>query len=226
MRQIQDTIYDEFRGSEILIKDRQRKYIRYFNSCYNVLDIGCGRGEFMELLEENSISATGIDVNEDMVEICHRKGFNVLQVDTHSFLKDKTENYDGIFCSHVIEHIAPQDVLAFLDLCRKALKPQGIFIIITPNPKNLCVITDVFWLDLTHTRPYPLQLLERLLTEIGFKVIASGEDKDTVPKGGWRRRILSKLDRRLTGGLISSGMDNFLVGRVGKTDNEEEEEEH
>lgn len=222
MRQIQDTIYDEFRGSEALIKDRQRKYVKYFNSCCNVLDIGCGRGEFMELLEENSISATGIDVNEDMVETCHRKGFNVLQVDTHSFLKDKTENYDGIFCSHVIEHIAPQDALAFLDLCRKALKPQGILIIITPNPKNLCVITEGFWLDLTHTRPYPLQLLERLLTEKGFKVIASGEDQDTVPKGGWRRRVIFRLDRRLTGGLLSSGMDNFVAGRVEKTGNEDE----
>lgn len=207
--------YDKFRGDETLIKNRQKKYIKYFDSCRSVLDIGCGRGEFMELLKEKNIPVTGIDTDEDMVKICRGKGFNVLHADVHTFLKDKLGSYDGIFCSHIIEHFDSQDAIDLLNSCREALKSRGVLIIITPNPKNLHVIANTFWLDLTHKRPYPLHLLEQLLIEREFEIIASGEDKDTViVKKDWKRRILYKIVRRLTHGLLFSGADIFVVARA------------
>lgn len=220
MRELKHSTYDKFRGNETIIKKRQKKYIKYFDSCRNVLDVGCGRGEFLELLNEENISATGIDANEDMVKICREKGLDVFHINIYSFLKDKVEFYDGVFCSHIIEHLDPQDAVELLDLCQLTLKPHGMLIIITPNPQNLQVIANTFWLDLTHKRPYPLQLLEYLLTEREFEIIASGEDEDTVAEG-WKQRILYKIDRRLTGGMFSSGKDIFVVAKAKKQKYEE-----
>lgn len=202
MKRTQHTTYDKFRGSEALIKSRLKKYIKYFDSCRNVLDIGCGRGEFLELLKDRQIPAIGIDSDANMVDICSRKGLKVLQMDAYSFLKDKTGVFDGIFCSQVIEHLDPQDATDLLNFCQKALKPQGILVIITPNPRNINVITETFWLDLTHKRPYPLELLKELLSIIYFEIIASGEDKDTISNNWLKGKLLYKLDKRLTHGLF------------------------
>ena len=212
MSDIKHVIYDEFRGSETEIKNRLRKYINYFNSCHSVLDIGCGRGEFLELLKENKISATGIDSDMNMVEICSKKVLNVLQVDAFSFLKDKRGAFDGIFCSQVIEHFASQEAISLLDLCQRSLKPGGVLVVITLNPRNIRVVTNIFWLDITHERLYPLRLLEQLLIERDFEIIASGDDLDTTTRGSVRK-ILRKIDMKLTRGIFFGGVDIFVAAR-------------
>ncbi len=203
---------DTFRGSEEDIKQRLRKYLEYFNACQRVLDVGCGRGEFLELLRESHISALGIDMNAEMVEICRGKELDVSLAEACDFLRTGEEAFDGIFCSQVIEHMPPLEAQNFLTLCAKRLKPGGVLVLITLNPRNIRVMTNIFWLDLTHQRPYPLMLLEQMLTKRGFEVLTRGDDRDTVTKGKFPQ-ILRWMDIKLSKGIFFSGVDIFIVGK-------------
>ena len=119
MAELQHAIYDTLRGSEGEIKSRLGKYLRYFDGCREVLDIGCGRGEFLELLAEKDVEAVGIDTDPKMVEVCLKKGLTASRADAHSFLKENDRLFDGIFCSQVIEHLDPREATELLDLCKK-----------------------------------------------------------------------------------------------------------
>ncbi len=199
-------------GSEEKVKAYQKRYVIYFKGCRRVLDLGCGKGFFLELLKENGISGEGIDREEEMVKICCKKNLKVRQSDAISFLGDKKEEYDGIFCSHVIEHMYPRETLKLLELSFRALKGGGNLVIITPNFHDLYTISEGFWLDLTHIRPYPLLLLEKILVHSNFEIIAQGEDIYT----GLRRNPLQKLFikiRKLVVGNYWDRGDNFIVGK-------------
>jgi 2-polyprenyl-3-methyl-5-hydroxy-6-metoxy-1,4-benzoquinol methylase len=202
----------EVGGSEESTKRLQRKYVKYFQNYSKVLDIGCGKGFFLELLKENGISAEGIDTEEEMVKICCKKGFKVFQSEALSFLEDKIETYNGIFCSHIIEHMMPEKVLNLFRLCFSALKSEGMLVVITPNFGNLDVATERFWMDISHIRPYPLILLEKMLSHTGFKIIEKGEDKDTKPKYPIWKRPLVKIRRLLFGDFWGRGYSIFIVG--------------
>ncbi len=203
--------YDTFRGSEAEIKARLRKYLQFFESCRHVLDIGCGRGEFLEILQERGIPALGIDADAEMVETCLQKGLKVRQGKAHAFLKKQGEAYDGIFCSQVIEHFTARNAADLLDLFRDSLEPGGKLVLVTLNPRNIRVVTNIFWMDLTHERLYPLKLLEQLLKERDFEIIASGDDLDTT-QTGWLRRALRQIDMKLSRGTFFSGVDIFVAG--------------
>jgi O-antigen chain-terminating methyltransferase len=210
MPEWQHGIYDPLRGSETEIKKRLKKYLPYFDGCRRVLDIGCGRGEFLELLKERDVQAIGIDTDSEMVKRCLQKGVAAFHVDAHSFLRKTGESFDGIFCSQVMEHLDPDEAIDLLELCEKRLNPGGILIVITPNPRNIRVITELFWCDLTHKRLYPLRLLIQMLEERGFEIAASGDDIDTLGKG-IIRRIFRAIDGRITKGIFFSGEDIFIV---------------
>jgi O-antigen chain-terminating methyltransferase len=210
MAELQHAIYDTLRGSEDEIKERLKKYLRYFDGCREVLDIGCGRGEFLELLAEKDVEAVGIDTDPKMVEVCLKKGLTVSRADAHSFLKEDHRLFDGIFCSQVIEHLNPRKAADLLDLCKKRLGQDGVFVLITPNPRNIRVITELFWCDLTHERPYPLRLMVQMLMERGFRILASGDDIDTIGKGGIRK-LLRRIDMKVTKGIFFSGEDIFVA---------------
>ncbi len=217
MRENLPHVYGEFRGPEADIKARLKKYIRYFTSCRRVLDIGCGRGEFLELLRENKISAMGVDSDENMVEICRGKALDVIHDDIFEFLKGRTEVYHGIFCSQVIEHMRSREAMDLLDLCHQALTPEGVLVLITLNPRNIRVVTNIFWLDLTHERLYPLRLLEQLVLERGFEIMELGDDLDTTMQG-IIGRFLRKVDIHVTRGIFFSGVDIFVAARKGGND--------
>jgi 2-polyprenyl-3-methyl-5-hydroxy-6-metoxy-1,4-benzoquinol methylase len=210
-----ESLYSRFRQKEEVVAQRQRKYLRYFQKGGLILDVGCGRGEFLEILKQNHIKAEGVDSDPAMVELCHKKNLKVFHSPAMDHLSARIESYDGIFASHVLEHMSGESVVEFLKSCHRALKPRGKLIIITPNPENLQVITCTFWLDLTHRRPYPLMLLKALLEESGFKIEDAGEDSDTGSSGLKRRiagfwvkyAISAKLARALYG-----AQDIFVVG--------------
>lgn len=198
--------------SEEKVKAYQRKYLAYFKGCERVLDLGCGRGFFLELLKENGISEEGIDREEEMVEICCKKNLKVRQSDAISFLRGKKEEYDGIFCGHIIEHMNPPEVLELLRLIFKILKRGGNLVIVTPNFHDLYTISEGFWLDLTHIRPYPLLLLEKILTHLNFKVSAQGEDIYTGLKRNLLQKLLIRIRKLVVGNYWDRG-DNFIVGK-------------
>jgi len=162
---------ERFRGSREDIKEKQQGFVRFFSQCRNVLDIGCGRGEFLELLKENRVDAKGIDIDPDMVGYCASKGLNVELKDAVSYLEtmeDKT--LDGIFLDQVVEHLEPEYLTKLLGLCYTKLN-YGYFIILeTVNPLSLFSFIN-FYIDMTHIKPLHPDTLKFLLTAVGFRDI-------------------------------------------------------
>lgn len=157
---------EKFRGSEELIKERQKKYLKFINPLkilkdeVKALDIGCGRGEWISLLNENGFNARGIDINESMVKVASQKGLNAAVNDALGELKSLDENsIDIITAFQVVEHIKFDDVLELIKEAKRVLAPCGILILETPNPENIMVGTQWFYLDATHKNPIPCELL-------------------------------------------------------------------
>lgn len=160
----------EFGSSEDTVRRVQKPFVEFFRNSAPVLDIGCGRGVFLKLLADARIESVGIDHSEEALAICREKGFNVRREDARTYLDAAPERLGGIFCSHVIEHMGYEDALAFLGLCYRALRPGGVLLLVTPNPEDICIMSDIFWLDPTHVRPYPRSLLKSMLKSSGFRV--------------------------------------------------------
>lgn len=157
---------EKFRGSEELIKERQKKYLKFINPLkilkdeVKALDIGCGRGEWISLLNENGFNARGIDINESMVKVASQKGLNAAVNDALGELRSLDENsIDIITAFQIVEHIKFDDVLELIKEAKRVLAPCGILILETPNPENIMVGTQWFYLDATHKNPIPCELL-------------------------------------------------------------------
>jgi len=155
-------------------------YTPYFVPCRDVLDIGCGEGQFIELLEARGINVSGIDSDTQMVRNCFDKGLNVVEADLFDYLPQQRGRFDGIFCSNVVEHLSAQEAIRFVQITFEALRPGGVFLVTTPNPGSLIVHLYEFWRDATHVRLYSRFLLEFLLSWAGFCNVQSGENPRTV----------------------------------------------
>jgi len=160
----------EFGSSEEVVRQVQSRFVDFFRHSAPVLDIGCGRGVFLELLREAGIEAVGIDHSQEAAAACRARGFSIHCEDARQFLGKTAGQFGGIFCSHVIEHMGYDDATSFLALCHGALRPGGLLLVLTPNPEDLAVIAETFWLDPTHVRPYPKLLLQSMLRANGFAV--------------------------------------------------------
>jgi O-antigen chain-terminating methyltransferase len=159
---------ERFRGTEEHVKTGQRFYLPYFEGCRNVLDIGCGRGEFLEMMRDASIPARGIDVGAESVAVCRLKGLDAETADVFPYLASIGEGtLDGIFCSQVVEHLPPQRLPELIRLAAERLARGGVIVIETPNPECLAIFGTHFYLDPTHTRPVPHPLLMFYLEEYG-----------------------------------------------------------
>ena len=154
------------------MKEGQRFYVPYFAGKREVLDIGCGRGEFLELMREAGIPATGIDANPDCAAVCREKGLSAQAADVFHYLENLAESsLDGVFCSHVVEHLEPLRLSRMLQLCGSRLERGGVIAIETPNPECLAIFATYFYLDPTHVRPVPRQLLEFYFAENGMATL-------------------------------------------------------
>ncbi|MGD0872459.1 MAG: class I SAM-dependent methyltransferase [Bryobacteraceae bacterium] len=159
---------ERFRGTEEYVKAGQQLYLPYFEGCRNVLDIGCGRGEFLEVMRDASIPARGIDVGAESVAVCRLKGLDAEIADVFPYLASMEEGaLDGIFCSQVVEHLPPERLPEMIRLCAERLARGGVIVIETPNPECLAIFGTHFYLDPTHTRPVPHPLLMFYLEEYG-----------------------------------------------------------
>jgi glycosyltransferase involved in cell wall biosynthesis/SAM-dependent methyltransferase len=142
-----------FRGSEPLIRERQQVYLDYVEGREPVLDVGCGRGEFLDLLREKAIDAKGIDIDAGMVSHCREKGHDVELADATAYLSDVSNGSLGaIFSSQVIEHLPYEKLLHLLELSNMKLASNGIFIAETVNPHSVSAL-KTFWVDPTHRSP-------------------------------------------------------------------------
>jgi len=160
---------ERFRGPREEIKEKQQGFIRFFSRCRNVLDIGCGRGEFLELLRDNRIAAKGIDIDPDMVGYCTSKDLNVELNDAVSYLDTIADKaLDGIFLDQVVEHLEPEYLTKLLDLCYKKLNYGYFLILETVNPLSLFSFIN-FYIDMTHMKPLHPDTLKFLLNSVGFR---------------------------------------------------------
>jgi O-antigen chain-terminating methyltransferase len=159
---------ERFRGTEEFVKAGQQLYLPYFRGCRNVLDIGCGRGEFLETMRGAGIGAKGIDLDPESVAICRHKTLDAEVADLFVYLENLPEaSLDGIFCSQVVEHLPPERLAEMIRLCASRLQRNGAIAIETPNPECLAIFATHFYLDPTHQRPVPHPLLAFYLEEFG-----------------------------------------------------------
>lgn len=163
---------NRFRGESADVKAEQEKYLRYFIGKETVLDIGCGRGEFLELLIKNNVTnALGVEINDDMFELCKKKGLNVFKDDAISYLgKIEDQSIDGIFISHVVEHMKPDYLMELITLIHGKLKKGCYIISETLNPQCLFSIGPYF-MDPTHIFPVHPHTFRFLLEANGFRNI-------------------------------------------------------
>ena len=160
---------EAFRGPEEDIRDRQRHYVLRFAGSAPVLDLGCGRGEFLEAARDAGLAASGIDQSEECVALCRAKGLAAEQADLFQHLNSLADqSLGGIYCAQVVEHLDPHRLPDLIMLMARKLRSGALAIIETPNPECLAIFATHFYIDPTHTRPVPARLLGFYMEEAGF----------------------------------------------------------
>jgi O-antigen chain-terminating methyltransferase len=175
-----DAVYAEFeetfRGPRELIKERQAVYLPAIiqagagSGSAPILDLGCGRGEWLELLAERNLAATGVDSNPGMIERCRTLGIQATLEDALASLRALPDGCLGAVTSfHMVEHMPFATVIALLDEAWRVLRTGGVLILETPNPQNVLVGSCTFWIDPTHLKPIPSQTLSFFVEARGFR---------------------------------------------------------
>lgn len=179
---------DQHRGSREVIRARLAVYgpfikkIQATHSEAIALDLGCGRGEWLELLQDNQISASGIDLDDGMLSACRSRGLNVQTGDAIAHLKSLPNDSLSIVSGfHIAEHLTLDDVQTLIRESLRVLKPAGLLILEAPNTENLVVGTSSFYLDPTHQRPLPSSLLSFLASHLGFTRVKVLGVQESVP---------------------------------------------
>jgi SAM-dependent methyltransferase len=207
---------NRFRGTEESVRERQRPHVELFADVSGpVLDLGCGRGEFLELLREAGIAGYGVDLDREMVEHCRSKGLSVDLRDGLTHLESlPADSLGGIFASQLLEHLDLPSVLSLLQLARRALKPGGVLLVETHNPQTF-ITYPLFAIDPTHVRLYHSETVFWLLEQEGFMGVetrfgdAPVEGFDLPDDTGDAAALMDRLRPILHGYLTYT-----VVGRV------------
>lgn len=158
----------QFRGPQLL-RERQASYLKYFEGRQNILDIGCGRGEFVEMLLQKGISARGIDLDPDAVAYAKERGIPVELAEAVAYLQGlPDESLGGVFAAQVIEHLKPRQLARLLELCHDKLATDAPIVLETLNPACLLALANWFIIDPTHVWPVHSETLKFMLENAGF----------------------------------------------------------
>lgn len=156
------------RGSTEQVRARQRRYVDDFRGAGPVLDVGCGRGEFLSLLREAGVESRGVDAEADMVAFAEGEGLKVEQADALVYLQGLEDgSLGGIFAAQVVEHLPPPALRRLLELVNAKLRDDGLFVAETINPLSPLALRNYF-ADLTHSQPLVPETLELLARQAGF----------------------------------------------------------
>ncbi|HEX8966313.1 MAG TPA: class I SAM-dependent methyltransferase [Chloroflexota bacterium] len=159
-----------FRGSPTEIRDRQSMYADLFLGRQHVVDLGCGRGELVELLRERQVGVVGVDSNAAMIRFCRSRCLPVVQADLFEYLAAQPNaSLDGLSALQVIEHFAPDRILDLLAAAAVSLSSGATVVVETVNPACATALGN-FFVDPTHVRPVPVQLLCYLFERAGLQV--------------------------------------------------------
>jgi SAM-dependent methyltransferase len=169
------TFEEKFRGPRQEIKSRLCFYLPFIEplkktqACPKAVDLGCGRGEWLELLAENGFSAQGVDRDDGMLAACCERGLSFEKEDAIDYLKHLPDASMAIVSGfHIAEHLPFADMRMLVQESARVLAAGGLLILETPNPENLRVASTNFYLDPTHMRPLPPDLLKFLAEYYGF----------------------------------------------------------
>jgi O-antigen chain-terminating methyltransferase len=202
------------RGSTAVVRDRQRPYVEDFRDAAPVLDIGCGRGEFLSLLREAGVEARGIDADADMVAYAGGEGVGVEQADAVTYLEALDDgSLGGIFAAQVVEHLPPAMLVRLLELAAAKLRPGGLLVAETINPLSPLALRSYF-ADLTHAQPLVPETLVLLAEQAGFRdvdvrFVNEPEDRLAVPDDPLIAGNVRRLNELLFGPL-----DYAIVART------------
>ncbi len=175
-RAADDSLYaafeNRFRGSREELRERLLPYVELFAGQAPVLDLGCGRGEFLELLREAGVEARGVDLNARFAQDCRSRGLDVVSADLLAHVRDAADaSLGGIFAAQVVEHLPPAVLLEALGECHRALRRGGLMVLETVNPRSVVGLLEVFNRDLTHQKPLHPETLSFLAAAKGFSEI-------------------------------------------------------
>ena len=199
---------EKFRGTEDYVKRHLGIYVERFAGAGDVLDVGCGRGELLELFRTAGIGASGIDLSDDCVATCTTKQLTVQKADLFAYLGDlPNASLGGITCLQVVEHLPPARVPEFVSLAQAKIRTGGLLAIETPNPECLAIFARHFYLDPTHAKPLPPALMAFYLEETGFgrlETLRLEPAIDSMPSIGslpedFRRDFFGSLDYAIFG---------------------------
>lgn len=193
-----------FRGDEHNVKEKLKKYLPLFSSTDRILDIGCGRGEFLELMRQGGKDAEGIDISLSMLRVAEEKGLKCQKCDALSYLRQKEdESLGGIFSAQVIEHLQPDYLRNMVLESFRVLEKGGLIVLETVNPLSLFALSNIYFLDVTHQRPLHPEYMRYLLESSGFggvTIVYSeelGEERlaEISPESPWAREFNTNVDK-------------------------------
>ncbi len=195
------------------VRNLRRQYLPYVSAVLNrsgatyAIDIGCGRGEWLELMGEMGVCASGVDLDSGMLKDCLDRGLNAKLEDGLSALKKLPDQSQSVVSAfHVVEHMAFDDLRSLIAEAHRVLVPGGLILLETPNPENLVVGVKNFYLDPTHQRPLPSELLSFAVEYGDFgtvKILRLQESAD----------ILSKDDLKLHDVFSGASPDYAVIGQ-------------
>ena len=167
---------EKHRGTRELIKSRLQVYLPFvlpFKDIYKddccTFDIGCGRGEWLELMSENGFNAAGVDLDDGMLKACNERGLNAVNEDALLALQKLPDDSQVVISGfHIAEHLPFDVLLSIVEESKRVLKPGGLLILETPNAENIFVGTFGFYADPSHIRPLYNELLAFIMEYYGY----------------------------------------------------------
>ncbi|MFC7301533.1 methyltransferase domain-containing protein [Cognatiluteimonas weifangensis] len=166
---------DKFRGSREMVRVRAEPYVAFVQEAgagtadAPVLDLGCGRGEWLEVLREHGLAGRGVDSNRVFIDLCAGRGLDVIEGDVIEIMRSLPDGSVGAITGmHIAEHLPFEVLIELLDQSRRLLKPGGLLALETPNPENIQVATHYFYMDPTHRNPLPPEAFRWIVEARGF----------------------------------------------------------
>jgi len=193
-----------FRGDERSVTEKLKKYLPIFASADRILDLGCGRGEFLELMRQGGKEAEGIDISLSMLRIAGEKGLKCRKSDALSYLRQKEdESHGGIFSAQVIEHLQPEYLRDMVLESLRVLEKGGPIVLETVNPLSLFALSNIYFLDVTHQRALHPEYMRYLLESSGFDNVNIIYSEELVeerlaeisPESPWAREFNTNVDK-------------------------------
>jgi len=197
-----------FRGASADIVEGQRRYVSLFPDPVlpgQIVDIGCGSGEMLELLTEVGQECIGVDTDAGMVEVCTAKGLAAVQDDGLHFLaRAQPDSLKGVFCAQVVEHLLTTELEALVRLAHRALRPDGALVMETINPRSSFALGNHYYADTSHVRPVHPETLRFICEQLGFRnvqmeersphpALAMADDLPATPEGDAVRALLQSV---------------------------------